>query len=51
MLGYFGYPFFGLLVWAYWLTVAHLIELDPDFAHKDVHAALDVEGEGRPRAA
>lgn len=35
-LGYFGYLFFGMLVWAYWLVVAHIIKIDPDFAHNDV---------------
>jgi hypothetical protein len=35
-LGYFGYLFFGVLVWAYWLVIAHLVELDPDFAFEDV---------------
>ena len=36
ILGYFGYLAFGILVWVYWLMVAHLIDLDPDFAHDDV---------------
>lgn len=38
-LGYFGYLFFGLLVWVYWLLVAHLLGLDPDFAHAEVAAS------------
>jgi hypothetical protein len=36
LLGYFGYLFFGLLVWVYWLVIAHLFKLDPDFAHGDL---------------
>jgi hypothetical protein len=46
-LGYFGYLFFGILVWAYWLMVAHLIDLDPDFAHDDV---LGDPGDGGAQA-
>lgn len=38
-LGYFGYLVFGVLVWVFWLAVAHLLELDPDFAHHDVMLA------------
>lgn len=40
LLGYFGYLFFGILVWVYWLAIAHLVELDPDFAHQDVVLSL-----------
>jgi hypothetical protein len=56
-LGYFGYLFFGVLVWVYWLVVAHLIEIDPDFAHQDVLTAqaqiaarLAEDAEGREAA-
>jgi hypothetical protein len=41
LLGYFGYLFFGVLVWAYWLVIAHLVDLDPDFAHQEVLGPLE----------
>jgi hypothetical protein len=53
MLGYFGYLFFGVLVWLVWLTVAHVIDIEPDFAHRDaiVAGASPVEDERNPAAA
>lgn len=53
VIGYFGYLFFGILVWVYWLMVAHLLDLDPDFAHDEVLGgqAVASEGDARPEAA
>lgn len=45
LLGYFGYLFFGVLVWLVWLTAAHVIDLDPDFAHRDVSVACSSPAE------
>jgi hypothetical protein len=42
-IGYFGYLFFGVLVWAYWLMIAHLVDIDPDFAHDDVLGPDDAD--------
>ncbi|MNY18734.1 hypothetical protein D3C86_1521340 [compost metagenome] len=39
LLGYFGYLCFGLLVWVVWVAIAHLVELEPDFAHQELMAA------------
>lgn len=54
ILGYFGYLFFGMLVWVYWLMIAHLAQLDPDFAHDDVlggQEAASAERQSRADAA
>ena len=46
-LGYFGYLAFGMIVWVYWLMIAHLLDLDPDFAHDDVLGGQQALSEDR----
>lgn len=43
LLGYFGYFGFGVICWLFWLALAHVAGLDPDFATGDVHEGLGFE--------
>lgn len=51
IIGYFGYLAFGVLVWCYWLVIAHLVQLDPDFAHDDVLGDQETPAVSEPEAA